>query len=182
MRGSVFLVRPAWFSRFCSRSFGIICTLKLPDTALLRNRSTPRILQYASLRFFPGALSPPIFPVQSSYPNLWWKRRYRWYFIQPVISILIQNWINVKLTGLLSRGALFLRSDIFTERGYCIFAESPPLDEQFLYTVLIVADEVWQRWTGKEMSRVACGRCKVYRYPTITDRQSITGRYYYIHT
>lgn len=34
------------------------------------------------------------------------------------------------------------RSDIFTEIGYCIFAESPPLDGQFLYTVLIVADEV----------------------------------------
>ena len=48
----------------------------------------------------------------------------------------------LKLAGLLSRGALFLGSDIFTERGYCIFAESPPLDGQFLYAVLIVADEV----------------------------------------
>ena len=162
MRGSVFLVRPAWFRRFCSRNFGIICTLKSPDTALLRNRSTPRILQYASLRFFPGALSPSIFPVQSSYPNLWRKRCYSWYFIQSVISKIMLSWINAKTNrALLTRGSVSLCVKIFTERGYCIFAESPPLDEQFLYTVLIVADEVWQRWTGKEMSGVARGRCKV---------------------
>ena len=38
---------------------------------------------------------------------------------------------------------------------------------RFLRIVQIVADQVWQRWTVKEMSRVACGRCKVYSHPTI---------------
>ena len=33
---------------------------------------------------------------------------------------------------------------------------------RFLPTVLIVADAVWLRWTGQEMSRAACGRCNRY--------------------
>ena len=33
---------------------------------------------------------------------------------------------------------------------------------RFLQAVPIVADAVWLRWTGKEMSRAACGRCNRY--------------------
>ena len=89
-------------------------TVKSAGYCVAAEKSAPRIFQYASLLFFPGALSPTDFPGQNSYPNLWWKRCYRWHpssaenrASQPVIDILIQNWITIKLTETLSRGSLF---------------------------------------------------------------------------
>ena len=103
--------------QFAAETFGIIWPLNQPDTALL---------------FFPGALSPTDFPSQNSYPNLWWKRCYRWHpssaenrASQPVIDILIRNWIRIKLAEALSRGSLFFV--VFSMKdwaiGYPTFAQ-----------------------------------------------------------
>ena len=97
-----------------SWSFRHHLTVKSAGYCVAAEKSAPRIFQYASLLFFPGALSPTDFPGQNSYSNLWSGRRYRWHpssaenrASQPVISTLIQNWIMIKLTKTLSQGSLF---------------------------------------------------------------------------